>query len=107
MRACVLAYAFVLLTAAGAFTDFPREATPSSPVFRRLKASVGVSVQDQRQALDQPDICLLPLYLGVFAHKLCVGITISTMPLYLVSLGATPTQLGLCISAFAVAQVSI
>lgn len=50
-------------------------------------------------------VLLLPVWLSVFVHMLGVGITLSQLPLYLTSLGASPTQLGLAISGFSLAQM--
>jgi hypothetical protein len=48
---------------------------------------------------------LVPVWLSVFCHMLGVGITLSQLSLYMTSLGATPSQLGLAISGFSVAQM--
>ena len=48
---------------------------------------------------------LLPVWLGVFVQMLGVGVTLSQLPLYLLSMGATPTMLGVTISCFSLAQM--
>lgn len=58
--------------------------------------------QDDEKSLR---VLLLPVWLSVFVHMLGVGITLSQLPLYLTSLGASPTQLGMAISGFSIAQM--
>lgn len=48
---------------------------------------------------------LLPIGLAVFVQMLGVGITLSTLPLFLIGLGGTPQQLGIVVSAFSGAQM--
>jgi len=49
---------------------------------------------------------LMPITLGVFAQMLGEGIALSSLPLYLTRLGATPTSVGLAISCFSLAQMT-
>ena len=48
---------------------------------------------------------LLPITLSVFAQMLGEGIAISSLPLYMTNLGASPTQVGLATSCFSAAQM--
>jgi len=48
---------------------------------------------------------LLPIGLAVLVQMIGVGITLSTLPLFLTSMGATPAQLGCVISMFSAAQM--
>ena len=48
---------------------------------------------------------LLPIWLAVFVQMLGVGVTLSTLPLFLLSLGANANQLGWTISLFSAAQM--
>ena len=43
--------------------------------------------------------------LCVFVQMLGVGVTVSTLPLFLTAMGATPTQLSLVIASFSAAQM--
>ncbi|CAK8992428.1 unnamed protein product [Durusdinium trenchii] len=52
-----------------------------------------------------PAKSLLPISLSVFVQMLGEGIAISTIPLHLLSFGATPLQVGLATSCFSVAQM--
>jgi MFS family permease len=49
---------------------------------------------------------LMPITLGVFAQMLGEGISLSSLPLYLTRLGASPTSVGLAISCFSLAQMT-
>ena len=49
---------------------------------------------------------LMPITMGVFAQMLGEGIALSSLPLYLTRLGATPLMVGLAISCFSVAQMT-
>ena len=49
---------------------------------------------------------LLPITMGVFAQMLGEGISLSSLPIYLTSLGASPVMVGLAISCFSVAQMT-
>jgi len=49
---------------------------------------------------------MMPLTLGVFAQTLGEGIALSSLPLYLTNLGASPLLVGLGISCFSVAQMT-
>jgi len=49
---------------------------------------------------------LMPITMGVFAQMLGEGISLSSLPLYLTGLGATPTSVGLAISCFSLAQMT-
>jgi len=49
---------------------------------------------------------LLPITMGVFAQMLGEGISLSSLPLYLTALGASPMMVGLAISCFSVAQMT-
>ena len=48
---------------------------------------------------------LLPITLSVFAQMLGEGIAISSLPLYMTNLGASPMQVGLATSCFSAAQM--
>ena len=48
---------------------------------------------------------LLPVTLSVFAQMLGEGIAISSLPLYMTNLGASPMQVGLATSCFSAAQM--
>lgn len=48
---------------------------------------------------------LLPIWLAVFVQMLGVGVTISTVPLFLLSLGCSPKKIGITISCFSAAQM--
>lgn len=48
---------------------------------------------------------LLPIWLAVLVQMLGVGITLSTLPLFLTSLGGTPNQLAMVISIFSGMQM--
>ena len=49
---------------------------------------------------------LMPITMGVFAQMLGEGISLSSLPLYLTRLGATPTSVGLAISCFSISQMT-
>ena len=49
---------------------------------------------------------MMPITMGVFAQMLGEGIALSSLPLYLTRLGATPTSVGLAISCFSLAQMT-
>ena len=49
---------------------------------------------------------LMPITMGVFAAMLGEGIALSSLPLYLTRLGASPTSVGLAISCFSLAQMT-
>ena len=49
---------------------------------------------------------LMPITMGVFAQMLGEGISLSSLPLYLTRLGATPTSVGLAISCFSLSQMT-
>ena len=48
---------------------------------------------------------LLPIYVGVFAQMLGVGVTLSQLPLYLKAMGASASQMGMTISLFSASQM--
>ena len=48
---------------------------------------------------------LLPIWLAVFVQMVGVGINLSTLPLFVLSLGGTPLQLASVVSAFSGAQM--
>lgn len=48
----------------------------------------------------------MPITMGVFAQMLGEGISLSSLPLYLTRLGATPTSVGLAISCFSLSQMT-
>ena len=48
---------------------------------------------------------VLPISLSVFAQQIGEGIAISTLPLHMRSLGATPVQIGMATSAFSFSQL--
>lgn len=52
-----------------------------------------------------PAKSLLPISMSVFVQMLGEGIAISTIPLHLLSFGASPLQVGLATSCFSVAQM--
>lgn len=80
--------------------SFSNTLAPAPNVCRPLHAAP----RDPGEGFDEFAL-LLPVWLSVFVHMLGVGITLSTLPLYLTALGASPTQLGLAISAFSGAQM--
>ena len=49
---------------------------------------------------------LMPITIGVFAQMLGEGIALSSLPLYLTRLGASPLTVGAAISCFSVAQMT-
>jgi len=49
---------------------------------------------------------LMPITMGVFAQMLGEGIALSSLPLYLIRLGAKPLTVGLAISCFSIAQMT-
>jgi len=49
---------------------------------------------------------LMPITLGVFAQMLGEGISLSSLPLYLTRLGASPVMVGLAISCFSISQMT-
>ena len=49
---------------------------------------------------------LMPITMGVFAQMLGEGVALSSLPLYLTRLGASPTSVGLAISCFSLAQMT-
>ena len=50
---------------------------------------------------------ILPITVGVFSQMLGEGISLSSLPLHLTSLGAPPVKVGLAISCFSVAQMTV
>ena len=48
---------------------------------------------------------LLPIWLAVLVQMLGVGVTLSTLPVYLTALGGSPAQLALIISVFSACQM--
>lgn len=48
---------------------------------------------------------LIPIWLGVFGQMLGEGIAISSLPLHMTTLGATPVQVGAATSCFSAAQM--
>ena len=48
---------------------------------------------------------LLPIWLAVLVQMLGVGVTLSTLPIYLTALGGTPSQLAIVISIFSGCQM--
>lgn len=69
-----------------------------------LKLAAGSS-----EAASQPEEelprAVLPICLGVFVQMLGEGIAVSSLPLHMTTLGATPLQVGFATSAFSVAQM--
>ena len=71
----------------------------------RLSASASSSAPLPEDDEHNERPLLIPVLLSAFVHMLGVGITLSQLPLYITSLGASPTQLGLAISGFSIAQM--
>ena len=65
-----------------------------------LEGSEQSSEEDSRL----PD-ALIPIWLGVFVQMLGEGIAISSLPLHMMSMGASPVQAGMATSCFSVAQM--
>jgi predicted MFS family arabinose efflux permease len=57
------------------------------------------------EAVEPLPSTLLPITLSVFAQMLGEGIAISSLPLYMTNLGASPMQVGLATSCFSAAQM--
>ena len=68
------------------------------PCFMKDGEAKGVAVEPLPSTL-------LPITLSVFAQMLGEGIAISSLPLYMTNLGASPTQVGLATSCFSAAQM--
>ena len=71
------------------------ERAPSPELLASTDDDVGVSVTR----------LMLPIWLAVLVQMLGVGITLSTLPLYMTSLGATPRQLATVVSVFSACQM--
>eukprot|EP00434_Breviolum_minutum_P008592 symbB.v1.2.007580.t1/scaffold386.1/size215569/6 len=90
--------AFLVLALAPSFVAIRSPYKHCQPCLRRLP----------RQATSSssiPQKSLLPISLSVFVQMLGEGIAISTIPLHLLSFGASPLQVGLATSCFSVAQM--
>ena len=70
-----------------------------------LLSATAVPSDDDAEELRQLRQTLLPVWLIVFVQMLGVGVTISTLPLYLLSIGASTMQLSAVLSGFAAAQI--
>ena len=70
-----------------------------------LLSAAAVPSDDDAEELRQLRQTLLPVWLIVFVQMLGVGVTISTLPLYLLSIGASTMQLSAVLSGFAAAQM--
>lgn len=68
-----------------------------------IRGGGSVDHENNSQALPRE---LLPITMGVFAQMLGEGISLSSLPLYLTALGASPIMVGLAISCFSVAQMT-
>ena len=71
--------------------------------FKALSTSVSVEPDDENSDRLPPTVT--PILLTVLALIVSEGIALSTLPLHLQSMGATPVQVGLSTSAFSVAQM--
>ena len=60
--------------------------------------------EDDEYAAPLPP-ALIPIWLGVFGQMLGEGIAISSLPLHMTTLGATPVQVGAATSCFSAAQM--
>ena len=70
-----------------------------------LLSAAAAPSDDDAEELRQLRQTLLPVWLIVFVQMLGVGVTISTLPLYLLSIGASTMQLSAVLSGFAAAQM--
>ena len=91
----------------------PRFKPISSPLLRRRRQSEVLCAANNSPPPSEAAAAeaaalrrtLLPIWLAVFVQMLGVGVTLSTLPLFMVSLGATATHLGWTISLFSGAQM--
>ena len=67
------------------------------------RGSAATKIENKQPPLPRE---LMPITMGVFAQMLGEGIALSSLPLYLTRLGATPLMVGLAISCFSVAQMT-
>lgn len=84
-----------------------------SALVTRLTASIGganvdgagdaVGLENENKPLPRE---LMPITMGVFCQMLGEGISLSSLPLYLTRLGASPLMVGSAISCFSVAQMT-
>lgn len=72
-----------------------------------LTASVTIRGGNNNEATrnEKPSRELLPITMCVFAQMISEGISLSSLPLYLTKLGASPVMVGLAISCFSVGQM--
>lgn len=71
----------------------------------RLYSSVLASANNEQTDDDKLPKAIIPILLSVLALILSEGIAVSTLPLHLQTLGATPALIGLSTSAFSIAQM--
>mmetsp|Transcript_22461 Transcript_22461/g.50697 ORF Transcript_22461/g.50697 Transcript_22461/m.50697 type:complete len:329 (-) Transcript_22461:15-1001(-) len=93
-----------------------RDGRRTAPSRRRLATTAAAASDADKQraseASDDSDdddsplpAALVPIWLGVFAQTLGEGIAISSLPLYMTTLGASPWQTGMATSCFSVFQM--
>lgn len=78
----------------------PKPASSSKTIHRQIQ--IGARIVPQGA---QPPSPLIPISLAVLVQMLGVGITLSTLPLYLTQMGATANQLASVVSIFSAAQM--
>ena len=84
----------------------PSTAAPTSATPERVEPSLNEAAEDEDPDGPLP-AALVPIWLGVFVQMLGEGIAISSLPLHMKSLGATPVMIGAATSCFSVAQMII
>lgn len=101
-----------------ATTSFPLQrniiAIRAGATSRKTRLNSSISSRDddnaassKEQQEEQPlPRAIMPITMGVFAQMLGEGIALSSLPLYLTRLGASPTSVGAAISCFSLAQMT-
>jgi DHA1 family tetracycline resistance protein-like MFS transporter len=117
----ILLWLSLSLTPDAAFCAAPTRPLSGTYASRRV-ATVAIPRRSQRPRKRAGNVLLLsspppkeedrqlqaqlrPIWACVFVQMLGVGITLATLPLFLVSLGATPSTLGRVIAGFSTAQM--
>lgn len=77
----------------------------ASPASTTSDGERGTATSKDSKGSDKLPKTIIPILLSVLALILSEGIALSTLPLHLQSMGATPTTIGLSTSAFSIAQM--